>query len=78
MKKKIRLYIGLLVLGLVLVGSGVWLVHTTQAKVSIPKGNSLIYERLDYIMRGEFGYLYIYEDGSIIYIEEKGLRLTYT
>lgn len=26
-------------------------------------------------MRGEFNFLYVYEDGSIIYIEEKGLRM---
>ncbi len=69
------LYI-LLALGVLLIGSGVWLFYgSTQTKVSIPEGNPIIYEKLDYIMRGEFSYLYIYEDGSIIYIEEKGLRM---
>jgi hypothetical protein len=46
-----------------------------REKVSIPEGNPVIYEKLEYIMRGEFSYLYFYGDGSIIYIEEKGLRL---
>jgi hypothetical protein len=74
--KKIRLYVGLLVLGLALVGGGVWLVHSsTQAKVNMPEGNPIIYEKLDYVMRGQFSYLYFYDDGSIIYIEEKGLRM---
>lgn len=69
------LYI-LLALGLVLIGSGVWLMlGPAQTKVSIPEGNPVIYEKLDYVMRGEFSYLYIYGDGSIIYIEEKGLRM---
>ncbi|MDD5039169.1 MAG: hypothetical protein PHN78_07630 [Dehalococcoidales bacterium] len=76
MNKKIRLYVGLLVLGLALVGGGVWLLHSSaQAKVSIPEGTPVIYEKLDYIMRGQFSYLYIYKDGSIVLVEEKGLRL---
>jgi hypothetical protein len=48
---------------------------STEAKVTIPEGNPVIYEKLDYLMRGEFNYLYIYGDGSAIYIEEKGMRL---
>lgn len=43
--------------------------------VSIPEGNPVIYERRDYVMRGQFSFLYVYEDGSIIFIEEKGLRM---
>jgi hypothetical protein len=74
--KRAILYV-LLALGLTMIGSGVWLLHSaTQNKVNIPEGNPVIYEKLDYIMRGEFTYLYIYEDGSIIYIEEKGLRIS--
>lgn len=43
--------------------------------VSIPEGNPVIYERRDYVMRGQFNFLYVYEDGSILFIEEKGLRM---
>ncbi len=75
MTAKMKLYVGLLALGLVLIGSGFGLMQGVAAKVSIPEGNPVIYERLDYIMRGEFNYLYIYEDGSVIYVEEKGLRI---
>jgi len=67
----------LLALGVLLIGSGLWLWHdSTQARVAIPEGNPVIYEQLDYVMRGEFSYLYIYEDGSILLVEEKGLRMS--
>lgn len=76
MTTKTKLYFGLLVLGLLLVGSGAWLMlDSSQAKVDIPEGNPVIYEQLDYVMRGQFSYLYFYEDGSILFIEEKGLRI---
>jgi hypothetical protein len=70
-----KLIIGLLALGLLLIGSGVWFFVKSSPDIDIPEGPPVIYEQLDYIMRGEFKYLYIYEDGSIIYIEEEGLRL---
>jgi len=72
--KKRVLYI-LLFLGLVVIGGGVWMLVKPPLRIDIPEEPPVIYEQLDYIMRGEFKYLYIYEDGSIIYIEEKGLRL---
>lgn len=43
--------------------------------IHIPDGNPIIYEQLRYLMRGENYELYIYGDGSILYIEEKGLRI---
>jgi len=74
MTGKFKLYIGLMVLGLVVIGGGIWLLAKSPPEIDIPEGNPVIYERLDYLMRGEFNYLYFYEDGSILYIEEKGLR----
>jgi len=74
MTGKLKLYIGLLVLGLVVIGSGIWMLAKSPPEVDILEGNPVIYERLDYVMRGQFSYLYFYEDGSIIYIQEKGLR----
>jgi hypothetical protein len=74
MTKKRVLYI-LLVLGIILIGCGVWLYVRTPPAVDIPEGNPLIYEKLEYVMRGEFKYLYIYDDGNVNYIEEKGLRV---
>lgn len=75
MTGKLKLYIGLMVLGLVVIGGGIWMLVKSPPEIDIPEGNPVIYERLDYVMRGEFRYLYFYEDGSIIYIEEKGLRV---
>jgi hypothetical protein len=83
MSRKAILYI-LLVLGIVLVGSGSWLLYNSTMEdipednpviINILQGDPVIYEKLGYIMRGEFNYLYIYGDGSILYIEEKGLRM---
>jgi hypothetical protein len=48
---------------------------TPIQQIQIPEGVPLITAELDYRMRGEIDSLYIYEDGSVIYIEEKGLRL---
>ena len=64
-----KLYIGLLVLGVVAIGIAVWMLVKPPSRIDIPEETPVIYEQLNYIMRGEFKYLYIYEDGSIIYIE---------
>lgn len=64
----------LLTLGVLLIGSGVWLFVESPAKIDIPESSPVIYEQVLYTMAGENYELYIYEDGSIIYIEEKGLR----
>jgi len=74
MTGKLKLYIGLLVLGLVVIGGGIWMLAKSPPKIDIPKGNPVICGQLEYVMRGEFSYLYFYGDGSILYIEEKGLR----
>ncbi len=75
MTGKIKLYIGLLVLGLVLIGSGLWLLFNSAPTIDIPEGSPVITANASYIMRGEFNLLSIYEDGSIIYAEEKNLRM---
>jgi hypothetical protein len=74
MTGKMKLYIGLLMLGLAIVGSGVWMLAKSLPDIDIPEEPPVIYEGLDYIMEGESSHLYIYDDGSIIYIEEKGWR----
>lgn len=71
--KKRVLYI-LLFLGLVVVGGGIWMLAKSPPEIDIPEGNPVIYEEIGYMMRGQFSYLYFYEDGSILFIEEKGLR----
>lgn len=96
MTGKMRLYVGLLVLGLLLVGSGAWLLFNPPTSIdfslndaviagkpdsppviNLPQGTPVISEKLEYIMGGECDYLCIYPDGSITYIEEKGLRMPF-
>lgn len=75
MTGRMKLYIGLLILGMVVIGSGIWFLVKSPPEINIPEEPPVIYEQLDYVMRGEFSSLYIYGDGSIIYIAEKGLRI---
>ncbi len=75
MTNKMKLLIGLLVVGIALVVTGIVLaVLPGQDKVNIPEGSPVIYEQARYLMGGANNELFIYDDGSIIYIEEKGLR----
>jgi len=74
MTGKMKFYIGLLVLGVAVMGGGLWQIFDSPPEIDIPEGNPVIYEKIAHVMRGEFSYLYIYGDGSIIYIEEKGFR----
>jgi hypothetical protein len=90
--KKMKLYIGLLVLGLVLIGSATWaLVQSSPSPVTLPEGTyfttdpamipvipedtPVIFEKLDFVMRGRFDRLYIYKDGSVIHTQEINLRM---
>ncbi len=73
--KTIDILFTLLVVGIVLIGGGIWLLQVhSSPKVIIPEGNTVIYEQALYTMAGVNNELYIYDDGGILYIEEKGLR----
>jgi len=85
MTGKLKLYIGLLVLGMILVGGGLWLLfHPVVATPAISENTSYAYlipdsppvisANIGHVMRGEFNSLSIYGDGKIIYIKEKGFR----
>jgi hypothetical protein len=84
MTNKMKLLIGLLVLGIALIGGGIlFILNPFQRNISpvsvqhieIPEGTPLVTEELNYLMRGENDSLSIYADGSVVYIEEKGLRM---
>ena len=70
-----RLYIGLLVLGLVLVGGGSWGLLNSPSRIEIPEGAPIIAMELDFMMMGESDKLYLYDDGGVLYVEEKNLRM---
>jgi hypothetical protein len=76
MTGKMKLYIGLLVLGLLLVGGGLWFLLNPVPVIDIPEGDPVIAMNVDYIMGGRFNSLRIYEDRTVIYHEDKGLRMS--
>ncbi len=75
MARKLKLYISLLVLGLVMVGGGSWGLLNSPPKIEIPEETPVIAMELDFVMRGEFDKLYLYDDGGVLYIKEKNLRM---
>jgi hypothetical protein len=86
MTGKMKLYIGLLILGLVLIGGGVWLLfhpvvdtpaisENTSYSHLFPDSPPVISANISHVMSGEFNSLSIYGDGEIIYIKEEGLRM---
>ena len=74
MTGKMKLYIGLLVLGLAMVGTGLWFLFNPVPVIKIPEGEPVIAMELDFVMGGKESQLAIYEDGTVIYHEDKGLR----
>lgn len=74
MAGKMKLYLGLLALGLLLVGGGLWFLVNSPPRIEIPEGAPAIAMDLNFVMRGEFGKLYLYDDGGVLYVEESGLR----
>ena len=74
MKGKTRLYISLLVLGVALIGGGVWFLVNAPPAIDIPEEPPVIVMNAGRLMAGARSYLAIYEDGTIINTEESGLR----
>jgi len=74
MTGKTRLYIGLLVVGLVLVGSGLWLLLNPIPQINVPESTPVIAMDITHTGGGAISQLLIYEEGTIIYREDTGLR----
>lgn len=72
-----KLYVGLLALGIILMVGGIWffLNPIYRPVVEIPEGEPIIAMELDFVMRGVFEKLYLYDDGVVLYVEEKNLRM---
>ncbi|GAI73391.1 unnamed protein product, partial [marine sediment metagenome] len=52
MNGKTRLYIGLLVVGLVLLGSGLWFLLNPAPRISVPEGTPVIAMDITHTMGG--------------------------
>jgi hypothetical protein len=73
---RIRLYIGLAVLGVALIAAAsLLLLRSAPATVSLPEGTPIVLEKLDYVMRGRSDRIYVYEDGSIVYTQDTNMRM---
>ena len=74
MSGKKRLFIGLMVVGLALLGSGLWFLLNPVPQISAPEGTPVITMDITHTMGGTRNQLLIYEEGTIIYREDTGLR----
>ena len=74
MDGKKRLFIGLMVVGLALLGSGLWFLLNPAPRISVPEGTPVIAMDITHTMGGTINQLLIYEEGTIIYREDTGLR----
>jgi len=74
MTGKMKLYIGLLVLGLVVIGGGVWMLFSSGNGIDIPDEAPIITMHNTYRTIGQGpDILSIYKDGTVIYIEQEGI-----
>ena len=72
MQSKMKLYIGLLVVGLAVVGTGLGLMLTRNPGTSLPTGNPLISSEINQPTEGYKDQLFIYQDGQVVRIKAVG------
>ncbi|HEY96461.1 MAG TPA: hypothetical protein G4O15_16160 [Dehalococcoidia bacterium] len=75
MTRKLRAYSGLLVLVLALTGFGIWSVFNSGNKVKIPEEEPVVLVDFNNPENGTFSQLSIYEDGTVIYVEDSELEM---
>jgi len=74
MTGRMKLYIGLLVLALVFMGTGLWFLFNPLYVIDIPEGEPIITMYNSYRTIGQGpDHLYIYQDGEVIFVEQKGI-----
>jgi hypothetical protein len=75
MKGRMKVYVGLLVVALVVLGTGVGLLTTRPAKLELTDASPVVSVEAYYYMEGYKDRLFIYTDGTIIRVEDRGLRV---
>ena len=75
MTGKTWLYSGLMVVVLALMGFGIWFVLNSGDKVNIPEGDPVVLVDFNNPENGTLSQLSIYEDGTVIYVEDSGLEM---
>jgi hypothetical protein len=75
MTGKTWLYSGLMVVVLALMGFGIWFVLNPEDKIEIPEGDPLVLMDINNPEAGTLSQLSIYEDGTVIYVEDSGLEM---
>jgi hypothetical protein len=75
MTAKMWLYSCLMVLVLALMGFGIWFVLNPEDKIEIPEGDPLVSMDINNPENGTLSQLSIYEDGTVIYVEDSGLEV---
>jgi hypothetical protein len=67
LKKRITIF--LLVIGLLFLGGGFLLRSIYTPKINLPEGLPIVLEERHFLLGGEDTYLYVFENGSIMYID---------
>jgi hypothetical protein len=69
-----KVYLGLLVLALAMVGVAAGLIIARPAGIDVPDELPIVWADSAYVMRGEREQLFIYNDGTVIGVVDRGLR----
>jgi hypothetical protein len=60
-------------------GSGLWFLLRPVPQVpqvELPEGTPIVAEKLDFVMRGRLDRIYIYGEGSVVYVQDIDMRLS--
>jgi len=73
MTGKLKLYISLLVLGLIVIGGGIWMLLNQPTQIGLPEETPVIDLEVKVPPAGTESWLGIYEDGTVISVETSGV-----
>ena len=76
MRGRMKLYVALLIVAVATVGTGVGLLLTRPHQVKLPDTAPIISTEASYLMGGQDDRLFVYEDGTVIRIWDRNLRIS--